>query len=294
MCKLLAILFFLGCTSAIHAQTSIDSGYAAVNNTKLYYEVAGRGEPLVLIHGSFGDRRFWDPQFEPLSKKFRVIRYDIRGYGRSAPPNPEEKYTDAADLKSLLDFLKIDKANLCGLSLGSIIAVDLALAYPGKCKTIILCGPRVAGDATEEYKSKSSDSIRSIIAKTTEIVRSQGARAATDYLWTGDHAMGKTLVSDHTRSVMLGMGYEYSWWRYLNSSKREQEFPLAIKKLSEIKIPTLIITAEYDLDLCKEIATLITKQIPNTKLVSIKGAGHIMNIDQPKRFNRIIKKFISG
>ena len=69
---------------------------------------------------------------------------------------------------------------------------------------------------------------------------------------------------------------------------------MAIKKLNEIKIPTLIVTAEYDLALCKDIAAIMAKEIPGAKLISIKGAGHIMNMDQPEEFNKIISKFIDG
>ncbi len=111
---------------------TIDSGYAEVNKTKLYYEIAGKGEPLVLIHGSFGDRRFWGLQFTELSKKYKVLRYEMRGYGRSALPDSTEVYRDCDDLNALMDLLKIKKAHICGLSLGSIIAIDFALAYPGK------------------------------------------------------------------------------------------------------------------------------------------------------------------
>ena len=80
----------------------------------------------------------------------------------------------------------------------------------------------------------------------------------------------------------------------MHGNKREFAFPMAIKKLNEIKIPTLVVTSEYDLELCKEVAAIIVKEIPNAKLVSIKGAGHIMNMDQPKEFNKIISKFIDG
>jgi 3-oxoadipate enol-lactonase len=273
---------------------TIDSGYAEVNKTKLYYEITGKGEPLVLIHGSFGDRRFWGLQFMELSKKYKVLRYEVRGYGRSALPDPEEAYRDCDDLNALMDFLKITKAHICGLSLGSIIAIDFALAYPDKCRSLIPVGPRVAGDATDEYKNKNSDSVRAIIAKTTEIVRTKGAKEATNYLWTGDHAMGKTVVTTRTRHALLRMGYDYSWWRYLHTSKREQAFPMAIKKLHEIKIPTLVVTAEYDLELCKEVASMMAKEIPGAKLVSIKGAGHIMNMDKPAEFNKIISGFIDA
>ena len=281
----------------VNAQASndpktIDSGYAEVNKTKLYYEIAGKGEPLVLIHGSFGDRRFWDLQFTELSKKYKVLRYDVRGYGRSALPDSTEVYRDSDDLNALMDFLQIKKAHICGLSLGSIVAIDFALAYPGKCISLIPIGPRVAGDGTDEYKNKNADSVRAIIAKVTDIAKTKGAKEATDYLWTGDHAMGKTVVTTRTRHALLKMGYQYSWWRYLHTSKREQAFAMAIKKLNEIKIPTLIVTAEYDLDLCKDVAAVMAKEIPGAKLVSIKEAGHIMNMDQPKEFNKIISKFI--
>jgi len=270
----------------------IDSGYASVNGTKLYYEMAGKGEPLVLIHGSFGDRRFWDLQFKPLSKKYKVIRYDIRGYGRSALPDSNKVYRDCDDLKALIDFLGISKAHLCGLSLGSFIAIDFAFAYPANCKSLILVGPRVAGDGTPEYKTANADTIRTVIARTTDLVKNKGAKEATDYLWTGDHAMGKTIISSTTRQALLKMGYEYSWWRYIYPSKREYAFPMAIKTLNEIKIPTLVATSESDLGLCKEVANILVKQMPAAKLISIKGAGHIMNMDKPKEFNKAISEFI--
>ncbi len=288
---LASLPFPLAAQSKNNSKT-IDSGYAEVNQTKLYYEIAGKGEPLILIHGSFGDRRFWDLQFNELSKKYKVLRYDLRGFGRSALPKENEVYRDSDDLNALIDFLGIKKAHVCGLSFGSFIVIDFALSHPDKCLSLIPIGPRVAGDDLDEYKTPNVDTLRAIISKVTEIVKSKGAKEATDYLWTGDHAMGKAVVITRTRHALLKMGYEYSWWRYLHGNKREYEFPMAIKKLNEIKIPTLIVTAEYDLELCKHVAATMAKEIPGAKLISIKGAGHIMNMDQSKEFNEIISKFI--
>ena len=289
---ILNLLPFLLVAQSNSNSRTVDTGYAKVNGTKLYYEITGKGEPLVLIHGSFGDRRFWDLQFTELSKKYKVILYDIRGYGRSALPNPDVAYKDCDDLEALMDFLGIKKPHICGLSLGSIIGIDFALAYPDKCRSLILAGPRVAGDGTDEYRTPNADSIRAIIARTTDVVKTRGAKEATDYLWTGDHAMGKTVISPGTREKLIKMGYEYSWWRYLNTSKREMAFPMAIKKLNEIKTPVLVVTAEYDLELCKEDAAIIMKEIPGAKLISIKGAGHLMNMDKPGEFNKAILEFI--
>ena len=268
-----------------------DSGYANVNGTKLYYEVAGTGEPIVLIHGSFGDRRHWDFQFNEFSKKYKVLRYDVRGYGKSALPNPDSAYTDSEDLNALLDFLRIEKANICGLSMGTLIAIDLALSHPDKCNSLILCGPRVAGDGSAEYRTAYADSVSAGISRAVEIVKNKGAKEGTDSLWTGNNPLSRAVRSPKTLEALLKMGYEYSWLRYLYANKRMQAFPMAIKKLNEIKIPALIITAEYDLELCKTVANILAKEIPNAKLLSIKGAGHMMNMDRPEEFNKRMVEF---
>jgi pimeloyl-ACP methyl ester carboxylesterase len=293
--KVFITLLLLHCArlfSQVTEPHSFDSGYANVNATKLYYEVAGSGSPIILIHGSFGDRRFWDLQFFELSGKHKVIRYDVRGFGKSLLPKPGESYKDTDDLNALMNFLHIGKAHICGLSMGSIIAIDFALAHPEKCLSLIPAGPRVAGDGDDHYKTHSADSIRAIIAKTVDILKTNGIKEATDYLWTGDHAMGKSVLSSVTKDGLLKMGYQYSWWRYLNNNIREFAFPDGIKMLHNIQIPTLIITAEYDLELCKEIADIIVKEIPNAKLISLKKAGHIMNMDQPEEFNKQVSSFI--
>jgi len=270
---------------------TIDSGYAEVNNTRLYYEIAGKGQPIVFIHGSFGDRRFWDFQISDLSKKYKVLRYDLRGFGKSALPKEEEVYRDCDDLLALLNYLKIEKANICGLSYGSFIAIDFALAYPQKCLSLIPIGPRVAGDDLEDFKAN-SDSFKAIVAKTVDILKTVGKKEATDFLWKGDNTLSKSVQSAATREVLLKMGYEYSWWRHLHSSRREYAFPEAIKYLDQIKMPTLVVTADFDVAICKQVATTLKKEITGSELISIRNAGHLMNMDKPEQFNKALSKFI--
>jgi len=270
---------------------TIDSGYAEVNNTRLYYEIAGKGQPIVFIHGSFGDRRFWDFQISDLSKKYKVLRYDLRGFGKSALPKEEEVYRDCDDLLALLNYLKIEKANICGLSYGSFIAIDFALAYPQKCLSLIPIGPRVAGDDLDDFKAN-SDSFKAIVAKTVDILKTVGKKEATDFLWKGDNTLSKSVQSAATREVLLKMGYEYSWWRHLHSSRREYAFPEAIKYLDQIKMPTLVVTADFDVAICKQVATTLKKEITGSELISIRNAGHLMNMDKPEQFNKALSKFI--
>ena len=286
----LILFVFISCNQ----QPAIKSGFANVNGTSLYYEAAGQGEPIVFVHGNFGDRRHWDYQFEPLSKSFKVVRYDVRGYGKSALPKPDETYYDTGDLKALLDYLNIKKAHICGVSMGSGIIVDFALEYPEMCLSLVPTGPWAVGFGTGKYKSPAADSLFTVMAKTTAIAKEKGSKEATDFFWTGNNVMSPTAnKSKSTLGSLLRMGYDYSYWGFLNQNKRSNITPPAIGRLQEIKIPSLIITAEYDVDACKEIADIMDIDIPNSTKISINGAGHLMNMDKPEEFNKAISDFIA-
>lgn len=275
-------------------QPDFENGFAEVNETSIYYEVAGKGEPIVFVHGNFGDRRHWDFQFEPLSKNFKVLRYDVRGYGKSALPKPDEVYYDTEDLKALLDYLGIEKAHICGVSMGSGIIIDFALEHPEMCLSVIPTGPWAVGFGTGEYKSPAADSLFTVMVKTAAIAKEKGSKEATDYFWTGNNVMSPTAnKSKSTLDSLLRMGYDYSYWGFLNQNKRSNTTPPAIGRLKEIKIPTLIITSEYDADACKENAEIMDNDIPNSTKISINGAGHLMNMDKPEEFNKAISDFIT-
>src|SRR2546422_6205927 len=126
---------------------------ARVNGVSLYYEVAGRGAPLVLVHGFACGIRSWDPQVRALSRYRRVIAYDVRGHGLSDAPPDAAAYspaTSVADLHALLAHLKIGRAVVGGLSMGGDIALNFALAHPAMVSALIVAdtgaGSEAAGD----------------------------------------------------------------------------------------------------------------------------------------------------
>lgn len=272
----------------------LNSGYAELNETKLYYELAGQGDPIVFIHGSFGDNRHWDFQFTDLAEKFMVLRYDVRGFGKSDVPHPDESYSDLKDLKSLLEFHNINKAHFCGLSRGSAVVVSFALEYPEMCLSLIPIGPWAGGYGFGDYTSIHADSLDAAFPKAIELANTDGPRATTDYLWKGDNALARSVKKQRTLDSLLEMGYDYSYWDFLNSSKKESLNPPAMSRLHEIKCPTLIITADYDLESCKEIATIMENEIRGSVKITIKDAGHIMNMDQSEVFNTTITEFIQN
>ena len=109
----------------------------------IFYEVSGAGEPVVLIHAFSVDRRMWAPQIALLEKRFRVVRYDQRGHGKS--DGPSAPYAQHEDLRSVLDALGIDKATLIGLSAGATTATDFAIAYPNRVVRVVLASPGLSG-----------------------------------------------------------------------------------------------------------------------------------------------------
>src|SRR5205085_12090769 len=133
------------------AVMNVVSGFADVNHTRLYFEVAGNGPALVLIHGSMVDTRMWDNQFEVFAQHYRVVRYDVRGFGKSALPT--ETFSHADDLKALLDFLGIAQAHILGLSMGGGIAINFALTYPEMTRTLIVVDSTLAGYSSADFDS---------------------------------------------------------------------------------------------------------------------------------------------
>ena len=110
----------------------------------LRYEHTGDGQPVVLIQGANLPMEMWDAQVEYFAPQFHVVRYDVRGFGGSAPRD-QVPYQSHSDLLALLDHLRIERAHLVGLSLGGRIAVDFALTYPNRVRSLVLAGPGLSG-----------------------------------------------------------------------------------------------------------------------------------------------------
>ena len=106
-------------------------GYLDIDGSSLYYEEVGAGNPVVLLHGFSLDCRMWDAQWEFLRNRYRVLRYDLRGFGKSAPPTTKP-YTHAGDLFALIDHLGLERVDLIGLSLGGGAAINAAILCPDR------------------------------------------------------------------------------------------------------------------------------------------------------------------
>jgi len=277
-------LGLLSACAIVSAKQPHVSGEAAVNGTRLYYEVAGTGSPVVLVSGGGTlDRRQWDDQFDVLSKRFRVIRYDIRGIGRSARPTGEFSHHD--DLRALLDSLNIKRAVVCGVSFGSAIAVDFALDHADMVSGLVLAS---AGLSSEKPKSVASVSLMSALAK------KEGLEHAIDLITGMPSFVSPANASARRRIRQI----------YLeNRDLFEAGFPLvtlwqptsppASSRLALIKTPTLIVVGGNDNSVAAATADLASS-IRGAQKVVIGGAGHMINMDAPAEFNRAMLAFLDS
>ena len=262
--------------------SAAQAGIAEVNNTRLYYERAGSGPAVVLLHGGNLDSRMWHDQYVPLSQMFTVIRYDIRPYGRSA--NTEKGFSSVEDLRGLLDHLRIRHASLVGLSLGGRIAIDFTLAYPERVDKLVLMGPGLTG-----YRFKVEDDQH--IKKAIDRANAGDAKGAMD-LWL-EHPMMKPAMSDPNLAERIRTIARDNLriWERLSVAERVSN-PPAIQRLSEIRKPTLLIVGEKDVPDIQAIIKLLATGISGSRTEVIPGAGHMPNMEAPEHVNKLLKAFL--
>jgi 3-oxoadipate enol-lactonase len=269
------VLLLLSTTAGAQTTTGTSS-------SGLFYEVSGTGEPIVLIHAFSVDRRMWTPQIAILEGRYRVVRYDLRGHGKSE--GPSAPYSPHEDLRSVLDALDIRKATLIGLSAGATIATDFAIAHPDRVARIVLASPGLSGHVPSTPLTWTQP-----VFKAAGSGDSEGAArlwADTPIMALRDDLSAGTTVRD------LVMSNVRLWTYRMNPA--QQLTPPAIGRLSEVTCPTLVILGEQDLPHIKEIANLLVEGIAGARLVTIPRAGHMVNLDARDRFNQAVDGFLAS
>lgn len=260
------------------------TGYADVNGTRLYYEVAGTGAPLALIHGFSLDTRMWDDQFAALAERHRVVRYDARGFGRSAPFG-DAPYTHAEDLAALLHHLDIPRAAILGFSLGGEIAIDFALAYPGMTRALIPADATLGGHRW----SASWDTHVGPVWKTA---RSTGIDAAKA-LWLALPLFAPAREQPAVGAHLATMVADYSGAHWLGGDPHRRSDTPAIERLGEIGAPTLVVLGERDEPDFQIVADTLAVRVPGARKVVLPGTGHMANMEAPDRFNPVVLQFLT-
>jgi len=265
----------------------MERGYAVVTDGRLYYETAGSGQAVVMIHGNGLDCRQWDAQFQTVARRRRVVRYDVRGFGKSSLPVEGHPYAHHDDLAALLEYLGIRQVHVIGSSMGSAIGADFVLHYPDMTSSLTSVGPWVSG-----YSSPATDEMqRELFERMTAIVREECTSVAIVHKLVAIPYYRRTLHSLPVEWI-LEICKDYTFWHYRHQDPiRPAKLPAAARTAA-IKVPTLAVTAEYDLPPCVEVANLMERTVPSCRKVVMHDAGHIPNAERPEEFNRLALEFI--
>jgi pimeloyl-ACP methyl ester carboxylesterase len=261
---------------------SAPRGYAQYNGTTLYYEQAGGGPALVLIHGNMLDRRIWDFNFAPLAQRLRVVRYDLRGYGRSGRAEPRMGAA-VEDLDRLLSHLSIATTVVCGTSMGGVVATHFALEHPGKLRGLILVDTDLSGFPL------SAELAQPILDTHQALEKGDTAQAVA--IWLSHPMLQPTRRYPRAWEHLQRIVADYTWQDWL-SGRGFLINPPALGRLGEICVPTLIMTGEHDLARFQAIAETLHREIAGSRRVIVPQTAHLPNLERPEEFNRLILEFM--
>jgi 3-oxoadipate enol-lactonase len=265
------------------------SGIAEVNGAHLAYDMTGNGPALVLIHAGIADRRMWDDQIPALNRDYRVLRYDLRGYGESdIPPEP---FAHHDDLAGLLQHLRIDQAHILGVSQGGKVAIDFTLSYPAMVTSLI----RVSSGVGEQEPSAI---LQRAWGEMEQAEEAEGLGRVLELelqLWvdgpTRSEQAVNTKVRDRVREMNAALFERIPQHEAAEESSLD---PPAIERLTEIQAPTLIIVGDKDVPDVLAIAELMETQISNSRKVIFPDAAHMVSMERPDEFNRVVMEFLNS
>ena len=242
----------------------------------------------MLIHAGFLDSRMWDDQFQLFAKSARVIRYDVRGFGRSSKPSAE--YSDAEDLFALLKHLNIESTSILGISNGGRIALDFVSVHPSMVNRLILVSPGIRG-----YKSSGPEEDREWkeLDKKMDLQDLAISENRIDDAVNIDLKVWASAQGTPSKNRILKIATTNSHIHKNPPNKLQKSpEPPAFTKLDQIRIPTILIVGDQDVKGMQTMTKRLHELIPGSELRVIRGADHIANMSRPEEFNAIVSSFL--
>ena len=249
------------------------------------YQDSAGGVPVLLIHGFPLSSVLWEPQIAELADASRLIAPDLRGHGNtSATPPPYTMEQLAIDCVNLLDDIGVNRPFVvAGLSMGGYVAFEVFRQYPGMVAGMILAGTRAGADNEEGKKARDA---------AANLVREQGVSALVEQMLPKLLAPAAYQDNPDLVEFVREMMLETSVDGALGALMAMRDRPDSLSTLPEIDVPTLIIHGSEDQIIPTSEAETMHQAIPDSRLVIIPGAGHLVNLEQPEAFNEAVRAFL--
>jgi pimeloyl-ACP methyl ester carboxylesterase len=264
------------------------TGYIQAGNAKLYYEIAGAGQPLVFIHAGVADQRQWNREFTALAREFRVLRYDMRNFGKSKPAAGE--FSSLNDLTAVLDHLQLEQPLvLIGCSMGGGLAIDFALEYPSRVKALVAVGSGPSGLQLD----LPDHPLEAAVEKAYADGDLDRAAELETIIWFD--GMGRTTqeVDQEMRKLALEMNRLAISHDAKNLGTRLPNTATpAVERLDELQLPLLMVVGENDIPYIHAAADYIIDRVPTARKVVLANAAHLTNMEQPDKFLSTVRSFL--
>ncbi len=266
-----------------------DSGFVEADGGRIYFEVEGDGHPLLLIHGGLGTLRMWDEQVPAFTERYRVIRYDTRGFGRTETEDVE--FTNRGDAAAVLDHVGASTAYVVGQSRGGVIALDLTLDRPDRVDALISVAGGVGG-----YESEPPEGVE--LPPWDEMERLEEARDwdSLAELETQVWVDGWGQPRDRVDTALRRRVKDWILANYradIAFGKPQPLVPPAAERLGEVGVPTLVLIGTVD-ELDSVLAERhLAASVPGARAIEFPGVAHMIHLEEPERFTELVLDFLA-
>jgi pimeloyl-ACP methyl ester carboxylesterase len=266
------------------------AGYVEIDGKKVYYEMAGEGQPLVFAHAGFLDSGMWDGQWDAFSKRYRVLRYDMRGYGKS--DLLEGPTSRRNELYHLLKHLGIDAAYLVGCSLGGEMMIDFAIEHPEMVLGLVTVNSTPGGF---EMQGEPPAELLEMIEATQQgdVERASELQLR---LWIDGPFRRPNEVDAAVRrraAQMNQIPVRNFTWAVADMQPTNPLQPPAAQQLHNVHAPTLVMVGALDHPELSRAADVMVAGIAGAQKATVAGAAHIPSMERPAEFNRIVLEFLA-
>jgi pimeloyl-ACP methyl ester carboxylesterase len=254
---------------------------------ELYSEVAGEGPEIVLLHEGICDSRMWDAQWDDWTRSHRLLRLDFRGYGRSPiEPGP---YSSARDVLDLMEQHGFERTAVVGVSLGGRVALEVALAQPGRVSALVLVGSGLPGhDWSDEIKAAWEEEEAAFNAGDLDAAVEVSLRTWVD----GPRRKPEDVDPDVRGRVAKMQRRIYELQKGLEDDDEELLVEGVANRLGEIVAPTLVLVGEEDVPDMHAIADRLAREIPGARKGLIAGTAHVPSLERPREFDELVLGFL--
>lgn len=265
----------------------------ARDGTRLYYEEAGSGTPILFVHEFGGDWRSWEPQMRYFTRRYRCITFSARGYLPSDVPTEPERYSQdiaVSDMVDVLDGLGIEKAHIVGLSMGGFATLHFGLHHPDRSLSLVVAGAGYGAEKEHE------DYFRNVSREVGRCFEEQGAQTfSRTYATAASRIVFQLKDPRGWAEFATQLGEHSSQGSALTMRGVQAQRPSIYDlepELSQMQVPLLVVVGDED-DHCIQPGVFLKKTVPASGLLVLPKTGHTLNLEEPALFNLFVSDFLA-